>query len=381
MQGPSLAADQLAALRAVFGEAGCTDTTTTYIIGTFDVENLADFVNMVPEKTYAESWAAKMEPKRSGEECLPKFEQQLARVRGAWKLAKAKLEQSSSPSSNLPHAEIDMESPLPEGIAAELQKRWSTLYPHVDWEAEITAADSLVARLYREFMRKSAQVHAVEKCKNQLSAQKPSEMRRVPVGEAMLTLGVDEHENISSCVEYYWGLRTLAGGMSFAGSHEVEPQGGGDKIIFSPLGINIRYADSALRKASKWRLPAAQAVQELRDRDVVTRSTMCTYMRGGWSQGEALRQALIEHRVDWQTAPVATFHRADPHQDGPAHKKPKKEGGAPSARTHKGKEICKAFNDQRGCKNNKCPRVHVCDAPNRSGQTCGQTNHSRMQHR
>jgi hypothetical protein len=64
--------------------------------------------------------------------------------------------------------------------------------------------------------------------------------------------------------------------------------------------------------------------------------------------------------------------------------------GAPGPRNNRdahtgteqnGKRICKAFNDQRGCKH-PCEKgqVHVCDIRLQSGRVCGKSNHHRRNH-
>ena len=67
--------------------------------------------------------------------------------------------------------------------------------------------------------------------------------------------------------------------------------------------------------------------------------------------------------------------------------KGKKKGGGKGNKkiltgmSFKGKEVCKKFNDQRGC-SRSCPdnRLHSCDALNQQGQVCGSTSHSRKNH-
>ena len=44
-----------------------------------------------------------------------------------------------------------------------------------------------------------------------------------------------------------------------------------------------------------------------------------------------------------------------------------------------GKKLCKAFNDQRGCKGD-CGALHACDVRLPSGQACQATSHNRQSH-
>eukprot|EP00973_Karenia_brevis_P016006 2188166-Karenia_brevis.AAC.1 len=48
--------------------------------------------------------------------------------------------------------------------------------------------------------------------------------------------------------------------------------------------------------------------------------------------------------------------------------------------TNDGKEICKRFNDARGCVVPGCTNAHVCDIQLPSGLTCGSSSHHRLTH-
>eukprot|EP00973_Karenia_brevis_P067784 9430718-Karenia_brevis.AAC.1 len=45
-----------------------------------------------------------------------------------------------------------------------------------------------------------------------------------------------------------------------------------------------------------------------------------------------------------------------------------------------GKEICKMWNDNRGCHNSSCPHLHICDAMLPNGRACESKDHNRAGH-
>ena len=49
----------------------------------------------------------------------------------------------------------------------------------------------------------------------------------------------------------------------------------------APLSVNLLYADEALRYASLWKCSAEYALNLMRDRDTLTRSTMVMLTRQG----------------------------------------------------------------------------------------------------
>ena len=55
---------------------------------------------------------------------------------------------------------------------------------------------------------------------------------------------------------------------------------------------------------------------------------------------------------------------------------------ATATATASGRKICKAYNDQRGCANKRCPKglAHVCDVLLANGRVCESTEHVRSQH-
>ena len=49
--------------------------------------------------------------------------------------------------------------------------------------------------------------------------------------------------------------------------------------------------------------------------------------------------------------------------------------------TPAGQVICKKWNDQRGCENSRCPKVHACDVLLSGTTVCGALDHNRRAHK
>jgi len=119
--------------------------------------------------------------------------------------------------------------------------------------------------------------------------------------------------------------------------------------------------------------------------------------------GKALTRVVKEQAFEWEhkkdlllpyrvSRPLAIADRQPPSQAGPSD--PKKTKLTPrtgsehkrnwqtSRYTKDNKEICRKFNDIRGCKQ-KCPMgyLHVCDCWLESGKACANTAHNRLGHK
>ena len=115
----------------------------------------------------------------------------------------------------------------------------------------------------------------------------------------------------------------------------------------------------------------------------MTRGTMTHYMRRSWPQSEALAQARREHSIDWRAMPSRRSRPND--EDEPSTPPAKRQRQMRTGGHFQGREVCKPFNDARGCTKQEklCPlgRIHVCDAIGDDGQICGSRAHSRAQHK
>ena len=410
-----MAADPVKIFMECLKQHNVSDEVAKFLNVELGIESMMDFVRFVP----AASAATKISPDEKWEENLKlmvddknmsrlgnRLGIQASRVRQAWDTAQKGVVKCDSTSGAV--AESDLEAPLPEHTIKDLRDAWRARHADHQWGVRLQPADSLVARLWREYQKGQPTVLDVGKCKALLHTCMPQELEQFMLGAVMLQVGKEHALMINSIVQYYFGLRLLGHGTAYACNYEVDSKADPKvKVIMAPLDINIQYADEALRVASCWSCRPDVALEELRSRDIATRSTMVTYVRQGYSQGEALKQAIIEHRIDWKSSPSGRVVRdeseGDGHEDEPPRKQRKTKagkgpgkrkfnqgkqgqssGGGKSSKTSmhfQGRPICKAWNDQRGCKDKKCNRVHVCDVLDKDGKPCNSRSHNRSGHK
>ena len=124
---------------------------------------------------------------------------------------------------------------------------------------------------------------------------------------------------------------------------------------------------------------------------------MIELMRDGWPQGEALSKALTEPELAWTVPPGIVPQRSTGSDFGSDGGNDGGDGGGKGGKKRKiklqpspptashdagGLQICKAWNDNRGCKRKGCPmgRAHVCDMIKKNGKPCLSKQHNRLNH-
>ena len=170
----------------------------------------------------------------------------------------------------------------------------------------------------------------------------------------------DAVPEINPAVSYYWGLRVLAHGWSWAGNFKQRDRDGVDRLFLS-LGESQHKN--------------------------VTRGKMASFIRRGWSGGQSLKQALHETHLEWR-APASfqireldtSAKRKPPEPEAPPPptkrvREVKSDGVKTVSMVHGGKKICKKYNDGRGCSD-----LHVCDVKLDSGKPCLPKDHNRLGH-
>ena len=301
---------------------------------------------------------------------------QLARLRAAWKEAHTSLEQRRK--RKIEGVAEDAEEPLEPSVAESLNAAWIRLYVH-RLEIHLTPSDSLLGRIYREFQRGAASLIPARKVTSLYRASLPQQQPEVSL-HLSLKLQVDsEPSPVKDLVDYYFRLRILANAYSLAGSHNVDSVlTPGTQVVFSPLEVNLNYADQALRKAFAVPSPPAAQLHWLESRDLRTRSKMVEMLRLAMPQGEALTKALAESELLWnspsQLSHLPSADAAAANSSSPAKAALKER----AVNKCKGKPICKKRKDNRGC-SEPCPdkKLHVCDVRLPSGQACGSKDHVR----
>ena len=390
-------------------KASIADEVIKHIEVELGYESVADFAKCVREAHADDELEAliKAMPTQPA-----RAQQQISRIRQAWTTAMSAFGKAKEGATAVLDADLD--APLSDQTATDLKAAWEKSYAGLEWSIRLTPADALVARLWRQLQRKLITAMAVEKVKALVHSSMPSNKFEFAMGDARMEVGADKSLVIRNVTQYYFGLRILGHGMAYAGNWDhpskLYP---GTMVKMCPLGVNMEYADEALRYAMLWDGSPHVVLQMLRERDIATRSHMVQLMRRDYPQGEALREAMKELKQDWKSAHVS--HKIKEEDDlAPDHPAPvdrrrsrtpprrtgqgknggqggnhgngggKNDGGGSAVRTastYQGKQICKRYNDNRGCKDKKCPNRHVCDVIRPSGQPCGSTKHKRDQHR
>ena len=203
-------------------------------------------------------------------------------------------------------------------------------------------------------------------------------------GGLKLEFDKDSPVDITSAVQYYWSLRTLAYAWAWAGNYRVKDPDGKERIFIS-LAEATTYADDALRSTMEF---GSGSLLWLNRNDLLTRGKMASAIRRGWSAGKALRDALQQCHLEWRS-PVMHLtpdsnklkRPAEPMSPPPADKKPRllKTDKFPTVSMVKGgKRLCKKYNDGRGCAG--CNDIHGCDVKLPSGKPCLSTKHNRLSH-
>ena len=371
------------------------------------VETLADFVHMFKKGSYEQELDdfCRTAPEAKSDPVA------LSRARAAWVAGQAALESLAARPGGA-DSRADVEDPLPDPTSRELAANWEARY-HVQPDMRVDPADLLVARFYREFRRSSPTVVPVEKARSIFAANRPAAERKLDLGQNLrLELEREPEQSVVKVVGYYFGLRIIANAVAKAGNYLVRSATGEGEVTFAPLDVNVNYADECLRRASAWSVDGRVATAWLREKDLLTRGTAVMLMRQGLTQGQALRKAQDECRVEWNTAPRsraaepeprarsrtprrsrrrrsrAASRLSEPRPTRPAAPAGPSGGGTRSegkgggkqrrvtASTAKGgKQICKPFNDDRGCTKQErdCPHkaAHVCDFILPDGTVCG----------
>ena len=314
----SVAAEALAILKKALTDKGVVPQAIAFLCETQGCASLDDLVHMVSGDTALNDFKDIFDPIRRGDGALPQFNVQVGKIYSVWDVANVS-HRAAPAASAVATPVVDMEAPLPEGITERLKANWKAIHGDLDFGPRISAADTLINRLWREITRNCGQVHAVEKLKSQLQSAIPCDQRRVAAGEVTMLINEDPSANVRGIVAYHFQSMILHVGYAYAGSEQVDSiRFPGTKVVCAPLSINVQYCSERLRIASTWNVLPARALQEYRSRDIVTRTAMITKMRLGWPQGEALAEALNETRSVWDALPLGSTSAAESfHVEGP----------------------------------------------------------------
>jgi hypothetical protein len=375
-----MAAEQkLAALNQLFKDSAVPDEMAKYLVDSVGAKTIDDFLGLVPSATYETDLKTDI-CDVAGSPGKDKI-LVLSRDRTAYGSAmEMRYKERKRRQENVQEdLDLPLDSNTHESFLASFTANYRltlTMYLH--------PSDTLLGRLHRENQRTSATVIAIKRVKSLQAASLPQSQKEVSVGQLRILTGEIAEASIDSVFAYYMGLRILGNGYAIVGQHVVHSKtSAGEKVMFSPLSANFDYADMALRRTMEMGLPSGQQLDWIRSRDEQCRAEMVQKMRQGWSQGEALEKAIQFTEVSWtlKSGPRSD----DDHARGSG--KAERAMGSPgkfelrTGSTYQNKTVCKAWNDNRGCKSSEkdCPqrRLHMCDIQKGDGSICGSRSHTR----
>ncbi|CAE8612721.1 unnamed protein product [Polarella glacialis] len=328
-------------LRQALKEAAVEDEICAYMSDVLKMTSIEDFVRFVSEAAYETELLTHILGK------VASFKSdllQLSRLRTAWRTEQRRIAGQGAE---------DMDEPLDASMQDSLLKQWVATYSQ-NLAAWLHPADSLLGRIYREFQTvNTPTVISIKEVKSLLIASRPSSEREVNLGgnvKPHLSDGAADGLSIASCVDYYWGLRILGYAHSIVGQYKTSStQTPGAQVVYAPLSVNMDYADLCLKRSQVW-----QGGQRRGDERETSRAHGM-----GWPQGEALQKALTEMELQWTVGPVASQKRAVNESAGGGREE-EAESLAKKVRTattFQSAELCKKWNDQRGCPGEKEPAL------------------------
>jgi hypothetical protein len=390
-------AAELQKLKLVLGAASIDPIVIDHMENTLMIASVTDFVNYVEHSKYETELGPfvleTLPPVGDNPHALAKSRIQLTRLRTAWEAAFIQHEKKKK--RRLEGAVEDTEEPLDEMTRSDLLNAFITLHA-ITPTMHLMPADSLLGRVYREYERGNMTVLPIKKAMSLYLASLPREQQLLEIGNGVqLQVGKVEAPPIKRLARYYFGLRILGNAKSIAGCHKVESKiEGGKQVVFSPMGVNLDYADHWLRKTSSFSLPESVILDWALTRDEETRAKEVELVRGGWPQGEALTKALQMTEIAWTVGPSGKpVTQADPPpEQHETARRPKPSSGPKQvsgsgrkiltcSQLPGGQHICKKFNDARRCVKNErqCPdnKKHVCDVRKPDGAACGSKSHNR----
>ena len=346
------------------------------------VTTLDDFVYLVDGK----NWEASIQDLLNAIESLKGKRLVLARFKAAYESGLSAIKHSQAQ----PKSDETSDALLPDSTLNQVSTDWKRRYgvildPHLD------PSDALRSRVYKEFHKQTMTVIEARRVRSMIHVSIPKTMENVKLSDSIqLQFQEETSVAIGNIVEYYWALRVLTNAWSWGGLFEATDHDGSRKLFIS-LTDAQQYADFALRNTVEY---GQGSLVWLQRNDLLTRSKMASLIRRGYTGGSALIEAVKQCHLEWHAPALQGSWTPElGHATGPK-KRPVPEPELPPAPKRQrmvkpdgmrtvsmlkgGKAICKAFNDQRGCRG--CDKMHACDVRLASGQACLSTKHNRLTH-
>ena len=283
----------------------------------------------------------------------------------------------------------DLEDPMPLGPREQLDADWQKCYSLL-LEPYVDPADSLRGRVWREFRRRTSTVVEAKKMKSILCIAHANRHDSVSLpGGVKTTFDSENNLVLDHTIDYYFCLRTLANTWAFCGNYMMKCASDNTDRKMMRLSAALAYPDQTLRDCMEF---GQGDIEWFCRNDVTTRGPMYSLIRQGWSAESALAESRRIHALDWRS-PVAPVPVADLEQgeEGEGSRQRRavssplnKARAGPKLQTvsmaRGGKAFCKPWNDERGCRERRCPGLHKCDVRLNNGKVCEATDHNRQGH-
>ena len=283
----------------------------------------------------------------------------------------------------------DLDQPIPDNFCQQLDQEWKRSY-NLPIEAHLDPCDSLRGRIWRELRRRTLTLLELRKVRSVIGGSAPLEEEKISLdGGVTLQFAKEGYAAPKNVIEYYLRLRTLCVAWAWCGNFRQKCLDGKDKLVM-PLHVSLDYADMALRHCSSY---GSSSLAWLQRNDLLTRGSMCAKVRRGMTAAVALQEALHETHLEWRSPGPRALEPSVGTPGGP------KSGGKrlqedttpppPPAKVPRvqtvsmakgGRKLCKAWNDGRGCQDNRCDAIHACDVRLPSGAACLSKSHTRQSH-
>ena len=368
-------------LQSCFAAANVSSSWATDFTGRHKIDTLEDFCYLVRST----DWEKSLEDLVLACPSLKDNRIAVARFKAAYETGMQAIKQASQVAKPSPET---MDEPLPESTNTQLTKDFKAKYG-IELDPHLDPCDALRARVYREFRKGSITVLDVKKVRNIMASSVPKSQESVSLpGGIKLEFDRDLPMDISSSIQYYFGLRTLMYAWSWAGSYVAKDIDGKDKTM-APLTITQGYADDSLRCCVEYGQSSLIWYQR---NDALTRGKVASLVRRGHTIGSAIPEALRQTHLEWRPPAMAPTLATPRAPKSPAKREVEDvEHPVKRSRLMKtdafqtismlkgGKKICKPHNDGRGCKGN-CGMAHVCDVKLSTGKPCASSSHNRLNH-
>jgi hypothetical protein len=366
-------------------------------------KNFANWVDRASELTAVTDEVASVKDDRSV----------LANLKQAWREVEATVSRAVKRAAE-GLSEVPLDEPLPQTVVDSIQQNWMAKYSF-DLEGRYRPSHSLLGRVRREFERDQPTMISVLKVKSLFDKIKQQDAKRHRATEAVTIVveGVQEEENSArdSFRSTMMQMEVLANTWAIAGCYFVDVSTG--LPTTSSAGIPVLYCTwpEATKYYRDIRSKAEDMLEKYVERSVITYVIQVEEHHRQWaleqlrvkanklSFGQALVLSLKEQRNAWYDYSVVLISRRESapgssSSNAGGHSAPVTRPGVSSSvadisrkpatgsHTKAGVQICKKFNDRRGCPQTPCKsgQAHCCDIQLASGRIC-EGKHSREQHR